>query len=74
MSHPVANYLHELHLISGVIHPSNNGAGIPDDGLYSAKELKKNGSDEEPLVKLKPERGLVEVVTQLKQVQPNLFS
>lgn len=69
MSHPVADYLHELYLIPGVsvpetsgypalskllnavgdslkpkitavIHPSNNGAGIPDGGLFSAKELK----------------------------------
>ena len=90
MSHPVADYLHELYLISGVsvpetsgypalskllnavgdslkpkistvINPANNGAGIPDGGLYSAKELRKYGPDEEPLLKLKPERGVIEV-------------
>jgi hypothetical protein len=26
--------------ITAVIHPSNNGAGIPDGGLFSAKELR----------------------------------
>jgi hypothetical protein len=90
MSHPVADYLHELYLHSGVgvpetsgypalskllnavgdslkpkistvINPANNGAGIPDGGLYSAKELRKYGPDEEPLFKLKPERGVIEV-------------
>ena len=90
MSHPVADYLHELYLISGVsvpetsgypalskllnavgdslkpkistvINPANNGAGIPDGGLYSAKELRKYGPDDEPLLKLKPERGVIEV-------------
>ena len=29
--------------ITAVIHPANNGAGIPDGGLFSAKELKKDG-------------------------------
>jgi hypothetical protein len=48
-------------MISTVINPANNGAGIPDGGLYSAKELKKYGPDEEPLLKLKPERGVIEV-------------
>lgn len=90
MSHPVADYLHELYLHSGVgvpetsgypalskllnavgeslkpkisvvINPANSGAGIPDGGLYSAKELKRYGPDEEPLLKLKPERGVIEV-------------
>ncbi|MGB3118274.1 MAG: N-6 DNA methylase, partial [Verrucomicrobiales bacterium] len=91
MSHPVADYLHELYLISGVsvpetsgypalskllnavgdslkpkitavIHPSNNGAGIPDGGLFSAKELKRYGHDNETLFgKVKPERGVIEV-------------
>lgn len=90
MSHPVADYLHELYLISGVsvpetsgypalskllnavgdslkpkitavIHPSNNGAGIPDGGLFSAKELKKHGPDSPALFQLKPERGVIEV-------------
>ena len=90
MSHPVAEYLHELYLISGVsvpetsgypalskllnavgdslkpkitavIHPANNGAGIPDGGLFSAKELKKHGADSPALFQLKPERGVIEV-------------
>ncbi len=90
MPHPVADYLHELYLISGVsvpetsgypalskllnavgdslkpkvtavIHPSNNGAGIPDGGLFSAKELKKHGPDSPALFQLKPERGVIEV-------------
>ncbi|HRK13876.1 MAG TPA: hypothetical protein PK490_06280 [Prosthecobacter sp.] len=90
MPHPVADYLHELYLISGVsvpetsgypalskllnavgdslklkitavIHPSNNGAGIPDGGLFSAKELKKHGADSPALFQLKPERGVIEV-------------
>lgn len=90
MSHPVADYLHELYLISGVsvpetsgypalskllnavgdslkpkitavIHPSNIGAGIPDGGLFSAKELKKYGPDSPALFQLKPERGVIEV-------------
>ena len=90
MSSPVADYLHELHMISGVsvpetsgypalskllnaigdtlkpkitavIHPSNNGAGIPDGGLFSSKELKKHGPDSPALFQLKPERGVVEV-------------
>jgi len=90
MSHPVAEYLHELYLISGVsvpgtsgypalskllnavgdtlkpkitavIHPSNNGAGIPDGGLFSSKELKKHGPDSPGLFQLKPERGVIEV-------------
>jgi hypothetical protein len=90
MPHPVADYLQELYLISGVsvpetsgypalskllnavgdslkpkitavIHPSNNGAGIPDGGLFSAKELKKHGPDSPALFQLKPERGVIEV-------------
>ena len=90
MSHPVADYLHELYLISGVsvpetngypavskllnavgesfkpkvtavIHPSNNGASIPDGGLFSAKELKKHGVDSPGLFQLKPERGVIKV-------------
>lgn len=91
MSHPVADYLHELYLVSGVsvpetsgypalskllnavgdslkpkisavIHPSNNGAGIPDGGLFSLKELKKHGFDSPGLFgTVKPERGVIEV-------------
>ncbi|MCE9634906.1 MAG: N-6 DNA methylase [Planctomycetes bacterium] len=90
MTHPVAEYLQELYLISGVsvpetsgypalsrllnavgsslkpkitavIHPSNNGAGIPDGGLFSAKELKKHGQGSPALLQLKPERGVIEV-------------
>ena len=29
--------------ITAVIHPANNGVGIPDGALFSAKELKKHG-------------------------------
>ena len=29
--------------ITAVIHPANNGAGIPDGGLFTTKELKKHG-------------------------------
>ncbi len=48
--------------ITAVIHPANNGAGIPDGGLFSAKELKKYGDDRASLFgKLKPERGVIEV-------------
>jgi len=47
--------------ITAVIHPSNNGAGIPDGGLFSAKELKKHGPDSPALFQLKPERGVIEV-------------
>lgn len=91
MSHPVADYLHELYLVSGVsvpetsgypalskllnavgetlkpkisavIHPANNGAGIPDGGLFSQKELKKHGPDSPGLFgTVKPERGVIEV-------------
>lgn len=48
--------------ISAVIHPANNGAGIPDGALFSAKELKKHGHEANTLFgKLKPERGVIEV-------------
>jgi hypothetical protein len=48
--------------IAAVIHPANNGAGIPDGGLFSAKDLKKHGDDRNTLFgKLKPERGVIEV-------------
>jgi hypothetical protein len=49
--------------ITAVIHPANSGAGIPDGGLFSAKELKKHGhADDKTLFgKLKPERGVIEV-------------
>lgn len=47
--------------IAAVIHPSNSGAGIPDGGLFSTRELKKHGADSPSLLDLKPERGVVEV-------------
>jgi hypothetical protein len=48
--------------ITAVIHPANNGAGIPDGGLFSTKDLKKHGDDRESLFgRLKPERGVIEV-------------
>ena len=31
--------------ITAVIHPANNGAGIPDGGLFFSKELKKHGHE-----------------------------
>jgi type ISP restriction-modification system protein/N-6 DNA methylase len=46
--------------ITAIIHPSNSGAGLPDGGLFSAKELRKH-PDETSLVNLKPERGVLEV-------------
>ncbi len=47
--------------IAAVIHPANAGAGIPDGGLYSARELRKHGADSPSLLDMKPERGVVEV-------------
>lgn len=47
--------------ISAVIHPANNGAGIPDGALFSSKELKRHGHEAPSLLKLKPERGVIEV-------------
>ena len=44
--------------ITAVIHPANNGAGIPDGGLFSFKELKKHGYEANALSwKLMPKRG-----------------
>lgn len=47
--------------ITAVLHPSNTGAGLPDGGLFSAKELKKHGQEAPTLLDLKPERGVIEV-------------
>ncbi|PTY04580.1 DNA methyltransferase [Opitutaceae bacterium EW11] len=47
--------------ITAVIHPANTGAGLPDGGLFSAKDLKKNGPNAQTLFELKPERGVIEV-------------
>lgn len=47
--------------IAPVIHPKNKGAGIPDGGLFSAKELKRHSPDDPALFDLKPERGVFEV-------------
>ncbi|HEV7405997.1 MAG TPA: N-6 DNA methylase, partial [Chthoniobacteraceae bacterium] len=46
--------------ITTVIHPSNSGAGLPDGGFFSAKELRQH-HDEVSLSKLNPERGVLEV-------------
>ncbi|MEO6740062.1 MAG: type ISP restriction/modification enzyme [Chthoniobacteraceae bacterium] len=46
--------------ITAVIHPANSGAGLPDGGFFSAKEL-RHGPDEVSLLDLKPERGVLEV-------------
>ena len=29
--------------IAAVMHPANSGAGIPDGGLFSSRELKRHG-------------------------------
>lgn len=34
---------------TAVIHPANNGVGIPYGGLFSTKELKKHGDDRSSL-------------------------
>ena len=47
--------------ITVVIHPAKGDAGIPDGGFFSAKELRKHGSDAPSLLTLKPERGVLEV-------------
>lgn len=48
--------------IAAIIHPANDGRGIPDGGLFSAKEIKKHGADAPTLFgRLKPERGVIEV-------------
>ncbi len=47
--------------IAAVLHPANTGAGLPDGGLFSAKELKKHGPDSPTLFDFKPERGVIEV-------------
>src|ERR1035437_1227933 len=47
--------------ITAVLHPANTGAGLPDGGLFSAKELKKHGPESPTLFDLKPERGVIEV-------------
>lgn len=46
--------------VRAVIHPANNGAGLPDGGFFSAQELRKH-PDETSIFKLKPERGVLEV-------------
>jgi hypothetical protein len=46
--------------IRTVIHPSNSGAGLPDGGFFSAKELRQH-PDEVSAFKLNPERGVLEV-------------
>lgn len=46
--------------ITAIIHPANSGAGLPDGGFFSSKELKKH-PDETSLFALKPERGVLEV-------------
>jgi len=53
--------------ITAVIHPANSGAGLPDGGFFSAKELRQH-PDEVSLLKLNPERGVLEV----KPVDHNL--
>ena len=46
--------------ITAVIHPANSGAGLPDGGFFSAKELRQHPG-EVSLLKLHPERGVLEV-------------
>ena len=45
---------------TAVIHPANSGAGLPDGGFFSAKEL-RHGPEKVSLLDLKPERGVLEV-------------
>jgi len=47
--------------ITAVLHPANTGAGLPDGGLFSAKELRRHGQDSPTLLEMKPERGVIEV-------------
>lgn len=47
--------------IEAVLHPANTGAGLPDGGLFAAKDLRKFREDSPPLLSLKPERGVIEV-------------
>ena len=61
----LANLLNEIGgalkpKITAVIHPSNSGAGLPDGGFFSARELLQHPG-EVSLLKLKPERGVLEV-------------
>ena len=61
----LANLLNEIGgtlkpKITAVIHPANSGAGLPDGGFFSAKELRQH-PDETSLFQLKPERGVLEV-------------
>ena len=104
-SHPVAEYLPDLHQslgvgvpetsgypalqnllnvigdtlkpkITAVLHPANTGAGLPDGGLFSAKELRRHGQDSPALLEMKPERGVIGVkglaqdITGLEQRPP----
>ena len=55
--------------ITAVIHPANSGAGLPDGGFFSAKELRQHPG-EVSLLQLKPERGVLEV----KPVEHDLFT
>ena len=47
--------------IGAVLHPSNSGAGLPDGGLFAARDLKKFTDDAPALETVKPERGVIEV-------------
>ena len=46
--------------ITAIIHPANSGAGLPDGGFFSAKDIKRH-PDETALFQIKPERGVLEV-------------
>ena len=47
--------------IAAVLHPLNAGAGLPDGGLFAARDLKKFTDDAPALETVKPERGVIEV-------------
>ena len=47
--------------IAAVLHPSNTGAGLPDGGLFAARDLKKFTDEAPALETVKPERGVIEV-------------
>ena len=46
--------------IAAVLHPTNTGAGLPDGGLFAARDLEKFTDDGPALETVKPERGVIE--------------
>jgi len=55
----LANLLNEVggalrSKITAAIHPANSGAGLPDGGLLSAKELRRDPNEVSQLPKSRP--------------------